>query len=407
MNRRQALSMLAALPFAARLEAQTRATAQHRIALSQLMGLLLEPGGTIKVWAANPGTTKDVPSPAEDRLGLGHNDPVDACSLYTLPGVRDVVAAAAGTATYVVLKDGRLLAWGATGSGELGTTPRAEFETRAQPRMRTHTPTPVAVPFDAVDVSSKSDHVLALERDGSAWAWGRGDFGQLGIGPLPVVTFKTQSARVMPYVPYPVRLPDLQGVVAISAGHRHSLALLRDGTVRAWGENRFGQVGDGTTMNRDRPVMVPGVHDAVAIATAGYFSVAVLADGSVMEWGATYGNPKPRTVAAQVVGARGIRSAVAGGDHVAALTRTGEVMTWGQDAHYETGRGRAGAAPGLVKGVTGVTSLAAAASTTIAILDSGRMLTWGEVRPWTRPEDGQGNLSPFPILLWLDGLQQP
>ena len=63
--------------------------------------------------------------------------------------------------------------------------------------------------------------------------------------------------------------------------------------------------------------------------------------------------------------------------------------------------------PGLVKGLTGVTSLAAAASTTIAILDSGRMLTWGEVRPWTRPEDGQGNLSPFPILLWLDGLQQP
>ena len=83
-------------------------------------------------------------------------------------------------------------------------------------------------------------------------------------------------------------------------------------------------------------------------------------------------------------------------------------MTWGQDAHYETGRGRGAThTPGLVKGLTGVTSLAAAATTTIAILDSGRMVTWGEVRPWTRPEDGQGNLSPFPILLWLDGLQQP
>jgi hypothetical protein len=146
----------------------------------------------------------------------------------------------------------------------------------------------------------------------------------------------------------------------------------------------------------------------VAIAAGGYRSVAVLADGTVMEWGANHVNLTPRRTPALVAGARGIKSVVGGGDHVAALTQSGEVMTWGQDAHYEIGRGGDAHAAGLVKGVTGVTSLAAAHSTTIAVSSSGRIVTWGEVRPWTRPgSTAPANLSPSPILLWLDGLEQP
>jgi hypothetical protein len=75
---------------------------------------------------------------------------------------------------------------------------------------------------------------------------------------------------------------------------------------------------------------------------------------------------------------------------------------------YETGRGSGQTtAPGLIKGQVDVRFLAAAASTTIAVLGSGRMMTWGEVRRWHRPGSGQSNLSPFPIRLWLDGLDQP
>ena len=404
MNRRHALSLLAALPCAAWLDAQTRPTAQHRVALSQLVGILLEPGGTLQAWKAMPNSG-DQPQPAEDRMGLGSNNPVYAFALHPIPGVRDVVTAAAGTACFAVLADGRILAWGETGSGELGITPLAEFETKAQPRLRMNTPTPVAVRFDAVDVSSKSDHVLALARDGSVYAWGRGDSGQLGIGPLPLVQFKTRSARVERYVPYPVRVPDLGDVVAIRAGNHHSLALLKDGTVRAWGMNKQGQIGDGTFTNRDRPLTVPGVRNAVAIATGGYRSAALLADGTVMEWGANHVNLTPRPTPALVPGVRGIRSIVAGGEQVCALTQSGELITWGQNAHYETGRGSGDTTrPGLVKGLTDVRFVASAASTTIAVLGTGRMMTWGEVRPWTRPGGAGANLSQFPIRLWLDGL---
>jgi hypothetical protein len=118
--------------------------------------------------------------------------------------------------------------------------------------------------------------------------------------------------------------------VAISAGNLHSLALLRDGTVRAWGQNRYGQIGDGTSTNRDTPTTVPGVRNVVAIAAGAYRSVAVLADGTVMEWGANHVNLTPRLVPAILPGARGIKSVVAGNEHVAgaAVSRCSSPSHW-------------------------------------------------------------------------------
>jgi alpha-tubulin suppressor-like RCC1 family protein len=408
MNRREALALLAALPFATRLLAQTRSSAQLRFAISVTHGLLLEPGGRLWAWGKDPGQSEG--QPAANALGLGHNNLVDPHTLYVVPGVAGVVAVAAGPGTsFAVLTDGRVMAWGAGGSGQLGITPRAEFETQAQPRIRVNAPTPLSVSVDAVDLSARNDHVLALARDGSVWAWGRGDNGQLGIGPLPTVNFKTRSARVEPFVPYPVRIQELADVAAISTGNDHSMALMKDGTVRVWGSNKYGQIGDGTSANRDRPYAVPAVRNAVAIAAGGYRSIVVLADGTVMEWGANEVNLGPRRMPALLPGARGVRSVVAGDGHVAALTQSGEVMTWGSAAHYETGRGSQNAnAPGLVKGVVGATSIAAAHSTTVVTTSSGRIYTWGEVRHWNRPgSTGPDNLSPSPILHWLDGLEQP
>ena len=89
----------------------------------------------------------------------------------------------------------------------------------------------------------------------------------------------------MTYVPFPVGPPNLSDVVAISAGYSHSLALLKDGSVRAWGDNSLGQVGDGTTTARNTPVVVQGVRNAIAIAAGAEFSVAVLSDGTAMAWG--------------------------------------------------------------------------------------------------------------------------
>jgi len=86
-------------------------------------------------------------------------------------------------------------------------------------------------------------HTLALKSDGTVWAWGNNDRGQLGVG-------DTNNRSL------PVQVSGLTNIVAIATGDQHSLALRSDGTVWAWGYNGYGQLGDGTTFTRTTPVQV-------------------------------------------------------------------------------------------------------------------------------------------------------
>ena len=420
MSRRQALALLGVLPLASRLGAQTRVGPRHRVFLGTLHGFLLEPGGVLQTW--HMGAPRPEDGGAPDWLGLGHNRPLAEYTLAPVPDLKDVVAAAAGDAcSFAVLQDGRLLSWGSNaGKGLLGTTPLAVVEVTASWGPSSNTPVSPLGKFDAVGVSSQDAHVLALSRDGNVYAWGKGDKGQLGIGPLPIINFRGSLPGRMAYVPFPVRIPNLGDVTAISAGRTHSLALLKDGTVRAWGENRVGQVGDGTTTDRDSPVPVQGVGNAVAItAAAGDFSAALLADGTVMTWGGNahgqLGRPPwdvdRRTaspIPAPAIGVKGIRAIGAGIAHMIALTQSGTVFSWGDATFGTLGRAESKTKnPAVVPSLTGVQSIVVHDSTNVAVLANGRIMTWGGVRPWTRPEGSHDDISPSPILLWLDGLDQP
>ena len=99
-------------------------------------------------------------------------------------------------------------------------------------------------------------HSLALKSDGTVWAWGYNNYGQLGDG--------TTTDRHTP-----VSVSGLTGVTAIAGGYGHSLALKSDGTVWAWGYNSYGQLGDGTTTDRHTPVDVSGLSGVTAIAGGG------------------------------------------------------------------------------------------------------------------------------------------
>ena len=108
--------------------------------------------------------------------------------------------------------------------------------------------------------------------EGSVWAWGWNAVGQLGDG-------TTVERRT------PAKVPGLEGVVAVSAGGLHSLALSGDGTVWAWGWNAVGQLGDGTTVDRHRPVAIGGLDAVVTISAGLYHSLAVREEGSPWAWG--------------------------------------------------------------------------------------------------------------------------
>jgi uncharacterized delta-60 repeat protein len=135
-----------------------------------------------------------------------------------------------------------------------------------------HSPVPTQGLSGVVTVSAGAHHTLALKGDGTVWAWGWNALGQLGDG-----TLLDRSS--------PVRVPGLDGVIAVSAGYFHSLALKGDGTVWAWGWNAVGQLGDGTVVDRPSPVRVTRLTNVSSIAGGGLHSVAARDDGTIWTWG--------------------------------------------------------------------------------------------------------------------------
>ncbi|HEX8819499.1 MAG TPA: hypothetical protein VF794_06205, partial [Archangium sp.] len=153
--------------------------------------------------------------------------------------------------------DGSVWAWGLNQSGQLGNG------------TTTQSTTPVrVVGLDNVQsIASGDHHSLALKKDGTVWTWGYNSHGQLGDG--------TTTNRTTP-----VQVVGLTNVVALSAKKEHSLAVKSDGTVWAWGNNDKGQLGDGTSTNRTTPVQVPGLSGAMSVAAGWYSSLALKQDGT-------------------------------------------------------------------------------------------------------------------------------
>ncbi|MDZ7814468.1 MAG: hypothetical protein U5N86_00225 [Planctomycetota bacterium] len=129
-------------------------------------------------------------------------------------------------------------------------------------------------------------HNLALCEDGSLWAWGWNDYGQIGNG---------KGGKEYSKEPLPVRVSkpeDMGNVLAISAGGTHNLALCEDGSLWAWGENDDGQIGNGKGGEKDSKELLPvrvwkpqGMGNVVAFSAGGAHNLALCEDGSLWAWG--------------------------------------------------------------------------------------------------------------------------
>jgi alpha-tubulin suppressor-like RCC1 family protein len=190
------------------------------------------------------------------------------------------IAAGDGNHSMAILDDGSIWAWGYNGYGQLGNGGTANALS----------PAPVSAPpawagKKAVSIATGAYHSLAVLEDGSIWAWGYSGYGQLGYG-------GTGSSST----PVPVSAPAAwagQKAVAVAAGSIHSLALLDDGSVWAWGYNGYGQLGNGGYSQGLVPAQLSAPADwagkkAVAITARNYQSLAALDDGSAWGWGFNY-----------------------------------------------------------------------------------------------------------------------
>ena len=242
----------------------------------------------------------------------------------------------------------------------------------------TATPAPVGGLPGVTAVATGAYHVLALTADGTVWAWGENQYGQLGLG--------TSGSAVTT----PTQVPWLSGITALATGPTayHSLAIASDGTVWAWGDNFFGQLGDGTTTNRAAPVQVPGLSGVVAAAVGSDFSLVVKADGSVWGWGYNGNNqlgPNPYQPATpvQVPGISGATAVAAGDSHALALRADGTVWSWGDNSFGQLGHGTtdtsaASSAPAAVVGLANVTGVAAGRFHSLAVRSDGTVWAWGQ-----------------------------
>lgn len=184
---------------------------------------------------------------------------MNVCSTtpVAVSGLSGVTSIAAGSGhSLAVLSSGSVMTWGQNNDGQLGDGTTA----------RSSTPIPVTGLSDARAVAGGYEHSLALLSDGSVMAWGDSAVGQLGDGVFsgPETCEASCSTK-------PVAVTGLSGVTAIAAGSVHSMALLSNGTVMAWGRNGFGELGDGTATTTgcwcmDAPVAVNGLSGVTALA---------------------------------------------------------------------------------------------------------------------------------------------
>jgi alpha-tubulin suppressor-like RCC1 family protein len=194
----------------------------------------------------------------------------------------------------------------------------------------------------------------------------------------------------------PTAANPLEGITSVSAGGNHTCAVTQAGAALCWGDNHYGQLGDGTTVDRARPVEVTGLSSGVAAIAASYnHTCAVLDSGGVQCWGynryGQLGNPanvgnqaSTNPAPLDVTGLQsGVSDVTVGAAHSCALLDTGGVKCWGWDFAGQLGDGPScGAICSTPRDVTGLTSGVAAVDAglyhTCAALSSGGVKCWGQ-----------------------------
>lgn len=277
-------------------------------------------------------------------------EPNPTPALVTLPGATGAPTEVAGGNMYslALTSSNQLYAFGENRLGQLGN---ATNEGTEEPNP---TPTLVTLPGatgPVTEIAAGSLHSLVMTSTGQLYAFGDNQFGQLGNAtnegteePNPTPTLVTLPGAIGP-------------VTQIAAGGFHSLALTSTGQLYAFGENRYGQLGNATNENTEEPnptptlVTLPGATGPIAQIAAGYkHSLALTSSGQLYAFGENRygqlgdetntrtGEPNPTPVPVTLPGTTGrVGQIAAGAFHSLALTSTGQLYVFGWNIFGQLG----------------------------------------------------------------------
>lgn len=272
------------------------------------------------------------------RMRLAVNDSPGTAQPQRVPGISDAIqVVAANKTTFALRSDGSVLGWGAEDYELLGPAHRA------RPMEAGHMAvTPLAI-TDLNGITRLSlglTHALALTADGRILSWGRNSSGQLGR--------KTGDKKD----PTPQFVEGLEGVIDIAAGSATSAAITRDGSLWVWGSNRYGHLATGATREPDepdgwteKPRRIAGIAQAlsVQIGSPGRHIVVLLKDGTLRAWGnsdwgqvgaGVAGQSEP-SVKKPLIG--NVKAFWAEGNNTYAVKNDGTFWLWGSKASDSKG----------------------------------------------------------------------
>lgn len=220
--------------------------------------------------------------------------------------------------------------------------------------------------------SGGSGHTQVLDGDGRVWVWGYNKYGTVGDG---------STVDAPPHAQVTPKQALLDGVVSIASGQGFSLAVKSDGSVWSWG---YGYLGHGAYDGRTVPTQVAGVANVKHLASGLYHTLALKHDGTLIGWGnnsrGAVGDGtnvhRPSPVALTLPGVR----AIAANGHSLALKHDGTVWAWGENSSGQAGgtAGQSHATPMQVAGLNDVIAIAAGAAHSVALTGDGSVWSWGE-----------------------------
>jgi len=227
-----------------------------QLSAAQLHTVGIRANGTAWGWGRNNS----------DQLGVGGYGTSITSPLSIIGGFTDwVQVSAAATHTCALRANGTAWAWGRNAFGNLGDGTLNDKSS----------PVSVLGGFtNWVQISTNSQHTVALRADGTVWSWGNNSNGGLGDGTV-----------IEKYSPVSV-VGGFTDWIQVSAGYRRTVAIRANGTAWGWGFNNNGNIGDNTIINKSSPVsVVGGFTDWIQVSAGGSHTIAIRANGTAWGWG--------------------------------------------------------------------------------------------------------------------------